>query len=54
MKTVDWYQEYRSEKQKYELLYATIMAHAKTSAKIDWYEMLEEFWAALEAWEASQ
>ena len=50
----DWYQEYRAEKNKFDLLHATIMAHGKKSAKIDWYEMLEEFWKALEAWEASQ
>lgn len=54
MNTTDWFKEYRSEKQKFDLLHATIMLHAKHGAKIDWYEMLEEFWAALEAWEASQ
>ena len=50
----DWYQEYRLEKNKFDLLVATILAHGKKSAEIDWYEMFQEFWKALEAWEASQ
>jgi hypothetical protein len=50
----DWLAESRYHRQKFDILHACIIAHTKGGTIEKVWDMLEEFWKALDAWEASQ